>query len=192
MKAQLQAALAAYAPQPVDPDPSRWQAAVLVLLYEHEGRIHVVFQKRTETVDAHKGQISFPGGGVDPGDLNLQMTALRETQEEIGVDPEDIDLLGELDQLTTISNFIVTPYVGWMRLFPYTWQFSEHEVAYLLEVPLDHLRDPANFVPDRRVMNGGVVTLPAYRFGDDLIWGVTARILSNFLDIWTAAEALPA
>lgn len=185
----LQAALAAYTPQPVDPDPAFWQAAVLILIYDHEGGQRVVFQKRTDKVDAHKGQISFPGGGQDPGDSSLVFTALRETHEEIGVQPEDVDILGEIDQIKTISNFIVTPYVGWLKYFPYEWRFSEDEVAYLLEVPLDHLANPANFVPDHRLIGGHEVILPSYRWGDDLIWGATGRMVSNFLDIVAAAHS---
>ena len=187
MRDRLRAALAAYTPQPVEPDESLWPAAVLVLIYEHDGRPHVVFQKRTDRVDAHKGQVSLPGGGADPGDADLCYTALRETHEEIGVEPEDVEVLGQIDQIRTISNFIVTPYVGWLSRYPYEWRFSEHEVAYLLEVPIEHLRDPLNFVPDRRMVNGREMVLPSYRFEEDLIWGATGRMMANFLDIWEAA-----
>ncbi len=191
MKAPLQTVLSGYTPQSAVPDPAAWQAAVMVLIYEHEGRHFLVFQKRTGSVETHKGEISFAGGGIDPGDPDLRFTALRETHEEIGVHPDDIEVLGELDQVRTISNFIVTPYVGWMRLFPYSWQFSADEVAYLIEVPIDHLLDPANQVEDRRERNGKVFTMTAYQFGDDLIWGATARMVSNFLDLWTTATAQP-
>ncbi|HQW51444.1 MAG TPA: hypothetical protein PL082_05260, partial [Tepidiformaceae bacterium] len=70
--------------------------------------------------------------------------------------------------------------------YPYEWRFSSHEVAYLLEVPLDHLRDPRNHIPDRRVINGREYTFQSYQFGDDVIWGATARMLGNFLDIMQA------
>ena len=189
MREQLRAALSAYAPQSVDVDVSVWPAAVLVLLYEHNGEPHLVFQKRTDKVDAHKGQVSFPGGGRDPGDTDLAFTALRETHEEIGVHPSDIEIMGSIDQIKTISNFIVTPYVGWMARYPYEWQFSHDEVAYLLEVPVRHLLDPANFVPDRRLINGREVVVPSYQWRDDLIWGATGRMVSNFLDVWQAALA---
>jgi hypothetical protein len=78
----------------------------------------------------------------------------------------------------------VTPYVGWLKRFPYAWKTSAFEVAYLLEVPVSHLRDPANYVPDRRQVNGRWHEMPAYQWGDDLIWGATAKMLSNFLDVW--------
>lgn len=190
MKDRLREVLRAYSPQGLEPDAALWPAAVLVLLYEHEGRPHVVFQKRTDKVDAHKGQISFPGGGRDPEDVELLHTALRETHEEIGVHPDHVDVLGQLDDIKTISNFLVTPYVGWLERYPYEWRFSEHEVAYLIEAPVDHLLDPANYVPDRRIIGGREVEMPSYRFGDDLIWGATARMLTNFLDLWRAAEGL--
>ncbi|OAI41291.1 hypothetical protein AYO38_04050 [bacterium SCGC AG-212-C10] len=187
MKEQLRRALEAYAPQGIEADGKLWPAAVLVLIYEHEGRPHVVFQKRTDKVDAHKGQISFPGGGKDPEDTDAIFTALRETHEEIGVHPDHVDILGQLDDIKTISNFLVTPYVGWLSHYPYQWRFSDDEVAYLLEVPIDHLRDRANYVPDRRIINGREVEMPSYRFEEDLIWGATGRMLTNFLDLWESA-----
>jgi len=192
MRDQLRAALAAYEPQRLDERgdaaPDIKAAAVLVLFYEHNGEPHVVFQKRTETVDTHKGQISLPGGGADPEDTDLRFTALRETHEEIGVRPDHVEVLGQLDDLVTISNFCITPFVGWLTRPREEWTFSEHEVAYLLEVPFSHLLDDANHVPDRRMVKGKEFTFPAYQFGDDLIWGATARMLSNLLDVVATFE----
>ena len=188
MREQLRKTLAGYEPQGIERDDSLWPAAVLVLVYEHNGRHHVVFQKRTDRVDAHKGQISFPGGGQDPEDEgDIIRTAGRETHEEIGVNPDHIDILGQLDDIKTISNFAVTPYVGWLSHYPYEWTFSDDEVAYLLEVPVDHLRHPDTYVPDRRLVNGVHREMPAYQWQDDLIWGATARMLTNFLDLWRVA-----
>lgn len=186
MKEALRRALSAYAPLRVVTDDQLWPAAVIALIYEHQGRHHLVFQKRTDRVDTHKGQVSFPGGGKDPEDEHLLYTALRETHEEIGVHPGDVEILGELDHVRTISGFHVTPYVGWLSRYPYEWRFSHAEVAYLLEVPLDHLLDPENFVPDRRVIDGREVIMPSYRWGDDLIWGATGRMVSNLLEIWAS------
>lgn len=181
--------LRAYEPQEVERATHVHPAGVLLLIFEHGGEPHVVFQKRTDRVDAHKGQISFPGGGMDPEDPDILFTALRETHEEIGVAPHHVDVLGRLDDMVTISNFRVTPYVGWLAHYPYGWTFSEEEVAYLLEVPLSHLLDEANYVPDRRIVNGREYLLPSYQFGPDLIWGATARMLTNFLDLVRALEA---
>lgn len=188
MKDALRHALAGYQPAVMDVRPGHYPAAVLVLVYEHEGRHHVVFQKRTYMVKDHKGQISFPGGGADEGDPDLVFTALRETHEEIGVDPADVEVLGRLDDMVTVSNFRVTPYVGWLARYPYRWRFSHEEVAYLLEVPVDHLLHPDTLIPDRRVINGREVVLPSYQFEDELIWGATARMLTNFLDVWLSAR----
>jgi 8-oxo-dGTP pyrophosphatase MutT (NUDIX family) len=187
MKELLRAALSEYVPEPLDTDLVVPPAAVLVLLYEHKEEIHVVFQKRTESMRDHKGQISFPGGAADPEDRDLLDTALRETHEEIGVPRHDIDVLGRLDDMITVSNFRVTPYVGWLARYPYEWRFSDEEVAYLLEVPLRHLLDPATLIPDRRFINGRDYVFQSYQWGDDLIWGATARMLTNFLDICLAA-----
>ncbi len=188
LRGHIRQVMAAYEPQAIEHDPALFSAAVLVLLHNQGGNLHVIFQKRTDKVDAHKGQVSFPGGGADPEDADLVATALRETHEEIGVHPSHIEILGQLDDIRTISNFAVTPYVGWLDQHPYEWQFSHDEVAYLLEVPLTHLRDVANFEPDRRTVNGREVVMPAYNFQADLIWGATARMLTNFLDL---LEALP-
>jgi 8-oxo-dGTP pyrophosphatase MutT (NUDIX family) len=183
MKDRLRDALAGYEPVEIEYDPEVPPAAVLVLIYEHLGQHHVVFQRRTDQVRDHKGQVSFPGGAADPEDPDLVTTALRETHEEIGVHPSDIEILGRLDDMVTVSNFRVTPFVGWLARYPYEWRFSEEEVAYLLEVPLDHLRDPSTLVPDRRTVNGREFVLASYQWGPDLIWGATARMLTNFLDI---------
>ncbi|MCK9520633.1 MAG: CoA pyrophosphatase [Dehalococcoidia bacterium] len=190
MKDLLRTALEGYVAHRVPHDPAVTAAGVLILLFEHRGDPHIVFQKRTDRVRDHKGQISFPGGAMDPGDQDVLYCALRETHEEIGVAPRDVDVLGRVDDMITISNFLVTPYVGWLSRYPYGWKFSDEEVAYLLEVPVPHLLDPDNFVADRRVINGREYVLPAYQFGDDLIWGATARMLSNFLEIYGSLGGL--
>ena len=186
MRDGLRRLLAAYEPQCQQPDPLPLPAGVLLLLHERPSGPYIIFQKRTDSVRDHKGQVSFPGGAMDPGDPTTLHTALRETNEEIGVDPAHVEVLGQLDDMVTISNFLVTPYVGWLDRYPYAWRFSPHEVAYLLEVPLQHLLDPRNLIPDRRLINGREYTFQSYQFGDDLIWGATARMLCNFLDILQA------
>ncbi|HJP40326.1 MAG TPA: CoA pyrophosphatase [Dehalococcoidia bacterium] len=188
-KDRIQRALCLYQPAEPEVQASSWPAAVLILLYEHQSRIHLVLQKRTETVEAHKGQISFPGGGREKADPDLVFTALRETHEEIGVRPEDVEVLGQLDGLNTISGFSVIPFVGWLQVYPYEWVCSDHEVAYLLEVPLDHLSDPANYMVDRRLHRGAISEFPSFRFEGDLIWGATARMVQNFLDVVEVARS---
>lgn len=191
MKQQIRHVLNQYAPDFVEVEGPR--AAVLMLLYERDGEPHAVFQKRSELVLHHKGQISLPGGAVDHTDPDLAFTALRETHEELGVQPADVEILGRLDELVTrVSNFRVSPFVGWLNAPRYQFRYPAVEVAYLLEVPISHLLDEGNFVEDRRELDGQFHVLPAYRFGDDLIWGATARIVTNFLDVWRAAAALTA
>jgi len=183
MRDDVRRLLSQYTPITQAPDPPLPPAGVLLILHERPSGPHIIFQKRTDSVRDHKGQISFPGGAMDPGDRSVLHTALRETHEEIGVEPDHVEVLGQLDDMVTVSNFLVTPHVGWLDRYPYEWRFSHHEVAYLLEVPLAHLRDPKNLIPDRRVINGKEYTFQSYQFGDDLIWGATARMLGNFLDI---------
>ena len=185
MKEIIRDALSRYEPSLFDDDEPGRRAAVLLLLYESDRGAHVIFQKRTETVEDHKGQVSFPGGGADPGDFDLRATALRETFEEIGVSPSDVEVLGRLDELRTSTNYRISPFVGWLDRYPYPWKFSDDEVAYLLEVPLAYLMDPTTLIPDRRTINGKTFTFPSFQFGDDLIWGATARMVANFLDICT-------
>jgi len=183
VKEEIRRLMSVYEPIGQQPDPPLPPAGVLLILHERPAGPHIIFQKRTDSVRDHKGQISFPGGATDPEDESVLQTALRETHEEIGVDPSDIEVFGQLDDMATISNFLVTPFVGWLQRYPYDWKFSDHEVAYLLEVPLAHLRDPRNLVPDRRVINGREYEFQSYQFGNGLIWGATARMLGNFLDI---------
>ena len=160
------------------------RAAVLIPLYLKREVPHVILQVRTELVEHHKGQISFPGGAEDPGDVDLEMTALRETEEEIGLAREDVEVWGRLDDLITVSNFIVTPYVGRItKPAPYPFAPSGFEVAELLEVPLPHLHDPSSENREPVPWRDRLVPPPSYGFGEHVIWGATARILAQFLDL---------
>jgi 8-oxo-dGTP pyrophosphatase MutT (NUDIX family) len=165
-------------------------AAVLVPLYEREGELNVVFTKRTDRVQHHRGEISFPGGAMDPGDNDLAATALRECEEEIGLHAEHIQMIGQLDDVVTVSSFHVSVYVGELRQShsPYVWQPHEHEVAEVLEVPLRHLLDVSNLVEVPRQRDGELIIMEGFRFGDHIIWGATGRMLRNFLDVVSAGE----
>lgn len=187
MKDDIRRVLELYSPQDVDDEPGTLESAVVLLLYLHEERIHVVLQKRSELVEHHKGQISLPGGARDPDDRDLIHTALREVEEEMGVAPGLVEVLGRIDQVRTGTAFRITPYVAWLEQYPYEWRFPAVEVAYLLEVPIDHLLDAGSYVEVPREINGRQVSVPAYSWGEDIIWGATARILTNFLDVWRAA-----
>ena len=180
----------AYRPRQIEPE-GRPRAAVLLLLYNKDGQHHLLFTRRTDLVEHHKGQISFPGGAADPGDRDLRGTGLRETYEELGIAPEDVDIFGPLDEWITVSNFVVTPFAGAItRPAPYPFRPNHFEVAELLEVPILHLQDDANVVSEWRRLGDRDILTYTYRWGDHLIWGVTARMLKHFLDLLTS-EAPP-
>ncbi|MCH7580865.1 MAG: CoA pyrophosphatase [Chloroflexi bacterium] len=183
MDDHIRTAMAAYEPKRIEREEME-RAAVLIALYDKDGVSHILFQVRSETVLHHKGQISFPGGAEDPGDVDLLMTALRESEEEIGLVREDVEVLGQLDDIVTISDFLVTPYVGRVtRAAPYPFAPSGYEVAELLEVPLPHLLDPANLNREPVAWREVMAPPPSYSYGKHLIWGATGRMLTQFLDV---------
>ena len=179
---RIREALAAH--QPVElPVEGHRASAVMLLLYAEAGAEHVLLQVRG-AVEQHAGEISFPGGRRDPGDATLLHTALRETHEEIGVQPHELEVLGQLDDTIVISsNHLMRPYVGAFLGAPREFATAAAEVHELLRVPLDHLRSPeahGEFVVDRR---GELAVMPAYRFGEHVIWGATYRVLNQFLSV---------
>jgi 8-oxo-dGTP pyrophosphatase MutT (NUDIX family) len=162
-------------------------AAVLVPLFKKDGNCHLLFTKRSDQVKYHKGEISFPGGVVDEEDKELINTALREAYEEIGLIESDVQIIGVLDDIVTITEFIVTPIVG---LFPYPYPFkvSEVEIAELIEVPLASLLDE-NCFSEKEIFRGGrEEVIFNYQYGNHNIWGATARILKQFLDLISSAS----
>lgn len=154
------------------------RAAVLApLLFKPDGEPHLLFTQRTQDVPTHKGQVSFPGGGVEAYDTDECMAALRETSEEVGVLPNDVDVLGRMDELLTFSStFIITPFAA---VIPdgVAHVTSDREVARILEVPLKHLLDPNLRQPDQATHHW------RYTWNGTVIWGATARILNEFLTI---------
>jgi 8-oxo-dGTP pyrophosphatase MutT (NUDIX family) len=175
--------LATYEPRSLEL-PAERDAAVLVLLYHDAGRDRVLLTRRTDTVEHHKGQISFPGGGRHGADEDLATTALRETWEEVGVHPDHVELIGRLDELLTVSNFRVTPYVGVLARTPYEFVPNPLEVAEVIEPPLGHLLDPANTEYETRTRDDGLVVVsPAYLYRGHRIWGATARMLEAFFEL---------
>jgi 8-oxo-dGTP pyrophosphatase MutT (NUDIX family) len=163
-------------------DPSLICAAVLIPLLFKEGDWHVLVTQRTQTVEHHKGQISFPGGACDPGDADLQATALRETLEEVGIPPETVEMLGALDDFQTVTSFAVTPFVGAIP-HPLTYRPNMREVEAVIEIPLSFLQDPANLRVEQWDHQGHLHDVLFWDYGPYTIWGATARMLKDFLDL---------
>jgi len=164
-------------------DAERVPAAVLVPLYQKNGQYHIIFIKRTEKVRDHKGQISFPGGARNKDDPTLLHTAVRESQEEIGLQAEDIEVIGELDdELTTTTNYTVTPFVAVIP-WPYRFRENSDEVAGILEVPIEALLKNGPVSENGEVLNGKPIESYTYDYNGNVIWGATARIVKKLLDI---------
>lgn len=155
----------------------------MLLIYPdpQTGEDTVVFTLRTETLSTHRGQISLPGGSQDATDPSPEFTALREAQEEIGIDPAEVTVLGRLLQVpTVVTNYLITPIVGRTARRP-DFNPNPREVAALIEVPLAHLRDDAIHLTEERTASFGTFTLHSYQYGPYNIWGATGRILHVFL-----------
>ena len=167
-------------------DPSGIPAAVLIPIFTRSGEDHILFTKRTETVDAHKGQISFPGGRQEPGE-DLLHTALREAHEEIGLDPNVVEVLGELDQeMTFVTNFVISPFVGHIP-YPYSFVINRQEVQLLIEVPVLALLDRKNYREEIETAGDKRYRAYYFHYQNEVIWGATARILKRFFDTVCAA-----
>lgn len=151
-------------------------AAVLVPLVLHPQGINVLLTRRTDHLHHHPGQISFPGGRVEAGDASRVMTALRETEEEIGLGPEQVELLGHLPEYLTGTGFCVTPVIGLVHP-PFELQLDTFEVAEVFEVPLDFLMNPDNHKIHSMEYQGRMREYHAMPYGDYYIWGATAGIL---------------
>ncbi|MES0349214.1 MAG: CoA pyrophosphatase [Desulfobacteria bacterium] len=149
-------------------------SAVLLLLFEKDGECNVLFTRRSEKVAYHRGEISFPGGTTDPDDSDLLHTALREGAEEIGLDQRDVRILGRLDDIFTVTTgFVITPYVGIIP-YPYKFEINTDEISELIFLPLRAIAEKCH------VEDSGVTH---FRLQGHIIWGATARILKQFLDL---------
>jgi 8-oxo-dGTP pyrophosphatase MutT (NUDIX family) len=154
-------------------------AVVLVPLYVDAGELWTVLTKRADTLPSHRGQIAFPGGGRELSE-DVWAAALRETQEEIGLDPKMILRLGELDELESPAGFRVVPCVGAIP-YPYKVKVNEAEVADVFSLPLSAFANPQLVEEQDVLINGVPRNLRVYHIGNRRIWGLTARILQNLL-----------
>lgn len=167
------------------PDSKLKPSAVLLPVFQKDGRCHIVFTKRTANLSHHKGQVSFPGGGCDDTDKSLVETALRECHEEIGLLGADVEIIGGLDDAATVtSRYRITPFVGLIP-HPYHFKPDPSEVDEIFDVPIEALLDTK---PVEELVTYGdrSVRVLTYNTNGHVIWGATAGILSQFLDICAA------
>lgn len=157
-------------------------AAVLVPIVEREDSLTILLTRRSDTLPVHSGQVSFPGGRVEDYDVDLVATALRETEEEIGLDRSRIEVIGRLDTYVTRTGFEVTPVVGLVRP-PFELLLDPVEVAEVFEVPLAFILDPANHERRSREWQKIVRHFYVLPYGDYYIWGATAGMLVNLADV---------
>jgi 8-oxo-dGTP pyrophosphatase MutT (NUDIX family) len=168
-----------YAEMAVDSATRLKCAAVLVPLVFQQDEWHVLFTRRTEQVESHKGQVSFPGGACDEGETTPEQTALREAEEEIGICPAEVDVLGRLSRMVTVSSFRVSPIVGVIP-FPYAFKVASVEVARVFTIPLMWLANRNNYWEFS--LGDSDKSLIAYHpYDGELLWGATARMTVNFL-----------
>ena len=168
-------------------DQSLMPASVLLLLYPKDGEYCILLSKRTWEVEHHKGEIAFPGGSKDSQDRDFLHTALRETHEELGIRPQDVSVLGQLDDVATRSHFGVRVFVGTIP-YPYPFKPSAIEIEEVLEVPIRELINPANRRHEVRWRHGKACKAYCFAYGQHLIFGATAHIVTQFLallpDTW--------
>jgi 8-oxo-dGTP pyrophosphatase MutT (NUDIX family) len=183
----LRAVLAGRVPS-VEANDGATPAAVLVPLHHHSGDWHVILNVRSNQVGQHKGEVAFPGGRLEAEDQDMTACALRETWEEMGIVPEDVDVLGPLNARLTRTNFLVWPTVGIVP-YPYEFKPDAREVAKVIELPLSALLDGSAVRHEARLGPDGTVSRRiAYGYGDDLVFGATAWILEELLDVINEIE----
>lgn len=162
-----------------------YEAAVLIPMFYYKDEWNLLFTRRNLGLNEHSGQVSFPGGRTEPGDKNKRATALRETYEEIGIASEEVDILGNLPDILTITNFNVSPVVGVIP-WPYPLIIAENEVSRVFSIPLLWLADSTNYSIKEKFYPGKSKPLSVIYYSEydgELLWGVTARIVANFVEI---------
>jgi len=186
----LRAQLASLPPYtPLEAERSARIAAVLAPLYAVDSQPYLLFTRRSSDLPTHKGQISFPGGSRDPGDASLAETALREAKEEIGLEPSRVEILGALSPVyVSVSNFVITPQVGWLSEGLPSLHSNPAEVAELIQAPLAALADPAIYHSELWHHSGAAHLVHFFDFAPYLIWGATAMMLYSLLSLLPADE----
>ena len=170
-----------YDPLILDPPDFKHSAVLMPIIYE-EDQLKFILTKRADTLKHHKGEISFPGGKQEEPDKDLIETALRETTEEIGVRADQVEILGRLDDLFTITKYIITPFIGTIH-GKVEYISNDAEVAELLHVPLELFLTKEKFKEKSWVRNGRNYPLYYYYWGDYEIWGATGYIINQFIEL---------
>ncbi|ELY94378.1 NUDIX hydrolase [Natrialba chahannaoensis JCM 10990] len=174
--------------EPTEIDDQRFDAGVLAPVLERNGADHLLFTRRADHLGEHPGQMSFPGGGAEATDDTILDTALREANEEIGLDPEDTEIVGQLDDIRTISEYAVTPFVA--RVPDQTYDRQVSEVAEIVALPLSGLLDAENYEYERRDHPYyGDIVVHYFHVDGYTVWGATGRILVQLLELATEFEA---
>jgi len=159
------------------------EGGVLALLYPKNEDLHICFMERTRDGGVHSGQVSYPGGKREPSDTDLAATALREAEEELGIPANQVQILGQFSQLfIPASNFMVSPFVGCMELRP-DFKLEKREVAHLIEVPVRQLLETEKQEIQIKVRENFSLEAPAWLIDDHIIWGATAMMLNELLEI---------
>ncbi len=160
------------------------KAAVLIPFFKRDGQWHIIYTRRSEAVNDHKGQVSFPGGVVEVGDDSFTATALREAYEEIGLEPAAVEILGAMGKFQSVSRFTIQPIVAYIQESQ-TYTLSADEVARVFSIPLSWLSDPTNFyIQEWRTPAGQI--RPVFFFNEydgEKLWGISAIITIQLLNI---------
>ena len=190
IRSRLQAAITKEATFPINPykdlisgEPT--PAAVLLPLLRAENQWHVLLTRRNVNLAEHGGQVAFPGGRADPDDTSPTYTALREAHEEIGLVPSDVNILGQLPQFMTITNYLITPVVGVIP-WPYPLKLYEQEVSRAFIIPLNWLANKENIqTQERKIPSTGAKLKVIYfnEYDHEILWGASARLVVDFLNI---------
>ena len=157
--------------------------AVLIVLYPQGNSTYFPLIKRPEYIGAHSGQIALPGGKVDAIDKDFEATALREAEEEVSVNRNDVKILGHLTELfVPVSNFIIYPYVGYLNVAP-VLKPEPREVAEIIRADINQIFDPANVKQKEIIVRSQQLQAPYFDYNGHMIWGATAMILAEFSEV---------
>jgi 8-oxo-dGTP pyrophosphatase MutT (NUDIX family) len=160
------------------------RAGVLLLLFPNKNKLNVVFIRRPSFMKNHAGQIAFPGGQYELKDNNLLETALREAVEEIGINAKHVEIIGQLSPIfVKVSNFFIQPFIGWSTFIP-AFKIDTNEVTGIHIIPVDDFVNPETVQSQKVDTTHGSIEFPGYLVDDIFIWGATAMILSEFIEVY--------